>query len=183
MIIISLFPHHHTPSHKFRQTATREIIFVHLYNTKTSFIMSKQVAFSDIEIREYPYVLGDNPACSSGAPLTIGWKVQDSYTRNVDVYEFARKNERKRKAPRVSVQRRAQILLSSGYSIEQIGSAVLLVDEIKKMRSDSLKSTGLGDRTKMLLETTGRLPKDILTGMAGLLTIKPTKTSITARSA
>jgi hypothetical protein len=146
--------------------------------------MSNQVSFGDIEIREYPYVLGDNPACSSGAPLTIGWKAQQAYTLDVDVYEFSRKGERKRKTPKVSVQKRAQILLSSGYSLEQIGASVMLVDEIKKMRADSLKSTGLGDRTKMLLETTGRIPKDILTGiMTGLLVVKPTKSSITARSA
>jgi hypothetical protein len=145
--------------------------------------MSSQVSFGDVEIREYPYVLGDNPACSSGAPLTIGWKPQEAYTLDVEVYDYTRKCERKKKAPKVSVQKRAQILLSSGYSLEQIGAAVMLVDEIKKMRADSLKSTDLGDRTKMLLETTGRLPKGILTGMAGLLVVKPTKSSIIARSA
>jgi hypothetical protein len=145
--------------------------------------MSNQISFADIEIREYPYVLGDNPACSAGVPLTIGWKPQATSIHDVDVYEYARKSERKRKTPKISVQKRAQILLSSGYSLEQIGTAVLLVEEIKKMRADSLKSTGLGDRTKMLLETTGRLPKEILTGMAGLLVVKPTNSSITARSA
>ncbi|KAG7367145.1 hypothetical protein IV203_029815 [Nitzschia inconspicua] len=145
--------------------------------------MSKQVVFSSVEIREYPYVLGDNPACSSGAPLSIDWKPQDMYTRDIEMFEYTRKDSRKRKAPKVSVQKRAHILLSSGYSIDQIGAAVLKVDEIKKMRADSLKSTGLGDRTKMLLETTGRIPKDILTGMAGLLVVKPTKSTITARSA
>lgn len=156
--------------------------------------MSQRVSFSDIEVREYGYELGDNPACSSGAPLTIGWKPLESYTRSVDMVEYTRnkistnnnnKSRGKRKVPKVSVQKRAHILLSSGYSLEQIGNAVLRVDEIKKSRADSLKSTGLGDRTKMLLETTGRLPKELLTGMAGLLTPKPsaTRTSIMARSA
>jgi hypothetical protein len=143
--------------------------------------MTKNVCFSEITIREYPYILGDNPACSCGAPLSIDWKYQESYTRNLDLFEYTRGDrEQKKKIP---VQKRAQILLSMGYSLDEIAAATMMVDEIKKARTDSLKRTGLGDRTKLLLETTGKLPKDIFTGMANLLNSKPTKATIAARSA
>ncbi|KAL3904944.1 MAG: hypothetical protein SGILL_009875, partial [Bacillariaceae sp.] len=126
-----------------------------------------------------------NPSCASGAPVTLGWEPQAEYQRNLQFYEYTRQAERKNKCPKMSVQKRAQLLLSSGYSIEQIATAVLQVDEAKKMRAESLKGMGIGERTKMLLESTGRLPKDLLTGMAGLLAPKPAanRSSITARSA
>jgi hypothetical protein len=33
----------------------------------------------DVSILEFPYTLGDNPACSSGAPITIDWTPQCRY--------------------------------------------------------------------------------------------------------
>ncbi|KAL3925712.1 MAG: hypothetical protein SGILL_000219 [Bacillariaceae sp.] len=147
---------------------------------------AKHVAFGDLQIREYPLILGDNPACSDGCPISIGWKPQATYERNLDFYEYSKNSKRKGKCRKVSVQKRAQLLLGSGYSLEEIAMAVMLVDEAKKARSESLKAMGgFGERTKMLLESTGRLPKDLLTGMAGLLTVKPQSSSksITARSA
>mmetsp|Transcript_4060 Transcript_4060/g.7535 ORF Transcript_4060/g.7535 Transcript_4060/m.7535 type:complete len:145 (+) Transcript_4060:185-619(+) len=144
--------------------------------------MTKKVCFDELSIREYPFILGDNPACSCGAPVSIGWKYQESYSRNLDLYEYTRA-ERKEKVQRLPVQRRAQILLNAGYSLDQIASATMKVDEVKKMRADSLKASGLGDRAKLLLENTGKLPKELFTGMANLLVVKPTKSTITARSA
>jgi hypothetical protein len=143
---------------------------------------NKKVTFSELTIREYPLILGDNPSVSEGAPLSLGWKPQQSYTRNLDLYEYTR-GERKAKVQRRTVQDRAKILLCSGYDIEEIARTTLMVEEIKKMRADSLKSSGFGDRAKLLLETTGKIPKDILSGMANLLVVKPTKSTITARSA
>jgi hypothetical protein len=34
---------------------------------------TKHVRFGNVEIQTYPPILGDNPACMSGAPLSIGW--------------------------------------------------------------------------------------------------------------
>ena len=149
---------------------------------------TKEVAFGELEIREYALCLGDNPSCSSGAPVTLEWEPQAEYQRNLQFYEYTRQSERRSKCPKMSVQKRAQLLLASGYTLEQIAAAVLQVDEAKKMRAESLKGMGIGERTKMLLETTGRLPKDLLTGMAGLLgapnkQLTTTRSSITARSA
>ena len=53
-----------------------------------------KVAFSSVEIKVYPYILGDNPSVSKGSPLTIDWEpmavqVYDS----VDAYETARGGE------------------------------------------------------------------------------------------
>ncbi len=35
------------------------------------FVPSKHVAFSDIEIRKYPVILGDHPECCLGPPVSL----------------------------------------------------------------------------------------------------------------
>lgn len=133
--------------------------------------MTKQVTFGDLTIHEHPLQLGDNPACSSGAPLTIGWKAQSSSTRNLDLYEYMRGDRRHgRKQLCIPVQDRAQLLLESGYSLNKIADATLAVEEIKKQRSESLKGTNL--------ERFGGL----MSGMANLV-LKPVRNTVQARSA
>jgi hypothetical protein len=61
---------------------------------KTETLKTTKVAFSSVEIKVYPYILGDNPSVSKGSPLTIDWEpmavqVYDS----VDAYETARGGE------------------------------------------------------------------------------------------
>jgi hypothetical protein len=132
---------------------------------------SKQVTFGELTIHEHPLQLGDNPSCSSGAPLTIGWKAQSSSTRNLDLYEYMRGERRHgRKQLVIPVQERAQLLLESGYSLNKIADATMAVDEIKKQRSESLKGTNV--------ERFGSLLK----GM-GNLVLKPVRNTVQARSA
>ena len=144
--------------------------------------MTKQVTFGNLTIHEHPLELGDNPACSSGAPLTIGWKAQSSSTRNLDLYEYMRGERRHgRKQLVIPVQDRAHLLLSSGYSLATIADATLSVEEVKKQRYESLKGTSL-ERFGSILEKTGRLPGDLINGVANLV-VKPIRNTVQARSA
>lgn len=46
------------------------------------------VAFDKVNIREYERILGDNPSCSSGPPLSIGWRFSPSPMQiSVEDYE------------------------------------------------------------------------------------------------
>ena len=47
----------------------------------------RRVSFHQIEIREYPRCLGDNPSVTFGPPMSIGWKHNQSYVLDVDQYE------------------------------------------------------------------------------------------------
>ncbi len=42
-------------------------------SSSTSSSSSNSVQFDKVEIREYSITLGDNPACSSGPPISLGW--------------------------------------------------------------------------------------------------------------
>lgn len=53
------------------------------------------VRFDKVLIRDYPIEIGDNPAVSSGAPLTIGWKHFAEDEMEVDAYESIRDEDRR----------------------------------------------------------------------------------------
>ena len=76
---------------------------------------------------------------------------------------------------------RAQILLQSGYSIDEIAAAVLQVEYVQKQRAESLNTTGLGERVQLLIETTGKLPLGLVKGI--LRKSKPKPKTLQARSA
>jgi hypothetical protein len=51
---------------------------------------TKSVSFGNIEVREYPMVLGDNPSCRDGLPVSLGWEYAQLCLMDVDDYEHDR---------------------------------------------------------------------------------------------
>lgn len=143
----------------------------------------KTISFGDVTITEFGYQLGDNPACSSGAPVQIAWvNKEDSQavTLDLDMYEYCKKNksptsnkERKRrlKELQMDVPTRAQILLKAGYTLDEIANATLKVEQIQKQRQESISHNpppGWETMTNVL-EATGKLPKGILTATGNVM--------------
>mmetsp|Transcript_73005 Transcript_73005/g.101533 ORF Transcript_73005/g.101533 Transcript_73005/m.101533 type:complete len:154 (-) Transcript_73005:181-642(-) len=151
------------------------------WTTSSSSSSKKQVCFGDLEIRSYGIVLGDHPNVSNGAPIQIGWDFHETQIRNLDLYEVMRGERRRgKKQLSIPVQKRGQMLLRAGYTLDEIGSAALEASECRKLRADSLKNQGW-ESARLVLETTGRIPKDILGGMANIL--RPKRKTVQARSA
>jgi hypothetical protein len=126
----------------------------------------KQVTFGMLTIQEYPIEMGDNPACSIGAPIQIGWKPQSTSTRNLDFYEYLRQPERRqsRKELMIPAHIRSHILFGAGYSAEEIVSTSLEMERIKKLRIETLQNQGW-DRLTMIMIRTGKLPAGIVNGV------------------
>eukprot|EP00529_Nitzschia_sp_RCC80_P035665 CAMPEP_0113482596 /NCGR_PEP_ID=MMETSP0014_2-20120614/23001_1 /TAXON_ID=2857 /ORGANISM="Nitzschia sp." /LENGTH=176 /DNA_ID=CAMNT_0000376119 /DNA_START=127 /DNA_END=657 /DNA_ORIENTATION=- /assembly_acc=CAM_ASM_000159 len=145
----------------------------------------KHVDFESLTIREYPVILGDNPNVSSGAPLSLGWEYTEQPRRNIDMYEYTRKERRSRKHLAIPVEVRGQILLKMGYSIEELAMATMESDEIKRQRAESMRSSP----ANMIMDRTKDLPKNVVNGMARLFTmtngqpIKPHINRAAAKSA
>jgi len=87
------------------------------------------VRFSDVTVRKYPYVLGDNPGGkTNGPPVSIGWHHFSSRTLSVDEYEDSKKsrssrqrsNGRGRRPVCMSTGKRLKLLQRGGYSFEEI---------------------------------------------------------------
>mmetsp|Transcript_1397 Transcript_1397/g.2426 ORF Transcript_1397/g.2426 Transcript_1397/m.2426 type:complete len:182 (-) Transcript_1397:216-761(-) len=130
----------------------------------------RQVAFADdITIYEFPIVIGDNPAVSSGCPITIGWKCQKKDVRNLEFYEYLRRTERRkdRQNLKMPMDQRSQLLLRSGCSVEKIAKAALKAEQAKDERLETLRKIGW-DNFAMAIETTGKVPKGIFKASIGM---------------
>lgn len=56
---------------------------------------NRSVKFGNITIREYDVTVGDNPACSVGVPISLGWKYNPHHEKySVEVYERHRSGQR-----------------------------------------------------------------------------------------
>ena len=68
---------------------------------------NKNVSFSQIEIIEMPYAIGDGPA--TGVPISIDWEAQDRSVFTVDFFEQYRPRRRPREELRLPDQYREQL--------------------------------------------------------------------------
>lgn len=111
-------------------------------------------------------ILGDNPACSNGIPVTIDWKPVESTTTDVELYDYLRSTERRHgKKLIIPVQDRAQIVIQAGYSMEDVADVVLEMDKIRKERADSFATTGFGEKMHIFQQQMTKVPKGFLKAM------------------
>lgn len=98
------------------------------------------VSFSTIEIRSYDRVLGDNPSCSHGPAVSIGWQYEpDPITVQLDEYEYYRSEDRLDGTALVlSRSEREEILEDLGYSRSAIADAVRTNVKIKNNRRQTV---------------------------------------------
>lgn len=70
----------------------------------------KNVSFRLLSIREYDLVLGDNPSCGDGPPVSLGWHHKDDFVIDINDYELVRKPRRTMAQLRMSSDLRRQII-------------------------------------------------------------------------
>jgi len=126
----------------------------------------KKVFFHEVEIREYPQVLGDNPSVSDGAPVAIAWEFQSQYNVNIDVYEMTRAPMRRKGRRRllISSKRRLHSLIEAGYTAESIGTAIVAVDKARSERLESVRSALDGLTFRSAILKAGRKGSKMLLG-------------------
>lgn len=99
---------------------------------------SREVSFQSIEIRHYQMTMGDNPACSIGAPVQLDWQWDDEEMHDVDIYEVERRPRRKLRHLVLSYYRRKDILMSAGFDENQQKVVERQIGKLKRQR----KATG-----------------------------------------
>lgn len=77
------------------------------------------ISFESVTLREYSMIMGDNPSCDDGLPLTIGWDYIEYKPLSVDDYEFHHARRRPLKELAFSFQKRRRIILASLESSKQ----------------------------------------------------------------
>ena len=111
---------------------------------KTS--ISRSVSFASVNIREYERILGDNPSCTSGPPIGIGWRFsQDSILVSVDDFE-----EGKGDTPRSSSEylvpkavRERLLKEHTDVSRRDIAGAVRAIQKQKSQRRKTVVNLGM----------------------------------------
>mmetsp|Transcript_13268 Transcript_13268/g.24066 ORF Transcript_13268/g.24066 Transcript_13268/m.24066 type:complete len:235 (-) Transcript_13268:82-786(-) len=101
----------------------------------------QSVLFSLVEIREYPRILGDNPSCRSGPPISLGWDYDKAVVVKVPIREFdeiPRQNGTRHFL--LSRGERERILLDVGYTQSQIAQSVRQMIKIKKQRRQTINN-------------------------------------------
>jgi len=111
---------------------------------------TKHVSFSHLQIRTYETILGDNPSCSGGPSLGLGWRYDPShYTATVDEYEAHQARlygttpsgapEECRPEDLVLHRfEREAILLNTGYTRQDLADSVRALNKVKNKRRQTV---------------------------------------------
>jgi hypothetical protein len=112
--------------------------------------MKKRVSFSNLQIRTYETILGDNPSCSGGPSLGLGWRYDPNhFTASVDdweihqaqVYGVTAKGEPLTIPPEDLVLHRFEreaILLNTGYTRQDLADSVRSLNKVKNKRRQTV---------------------------------------------
>ena len=96
------------------------------------------IEFGTVEIQEYEIVLDDNPGCSEGAPISIGWTpIRTRLFESIQAYEDNR-TEKPMKNLALTAASRKKRLKKAGYTVTQIEQASLDAQKIRAEREKSL---------------------------------------------
>lgn len=115
------------------------------------------VQFSTVQVRVYPTILSDQPQCTSGPPIGIGWEHDASLTTLWDVEEHQyyanplnvnRQSKIAKRSLVLSSWRRERILLSHGYSQAELDAAANAAEVVRQQRQISLEQ---GDSSSSVL--------------------------------
>jgi len=101
-----------------------------------------RVSFRDVEVRHYERCLSDNPSVQEGAPIGIGWEVQEEEKFSVDEFEDSREFERQPDARLLMLPKnhRHELLLSAGFSQKEIAKSVRSVIKAKNQRRQTVNN-------------------------------------------
>lgn len=127
-----------------------------------------KVTFSTLQIRTYETVLGDNPSCTGGPPLSIGWRYNpEHYDSTVDEYE--RKQDELYGGPEIRPldidlvlhrSERESILLKMGYNQQDLADAVRRLNKAKSKRRQTVHNLPvmfLEEKAESFRRSVGRL--------------------------
>lgn len=134
----------------------------------------RTICFTDVEIRSYVRTVGDNPSCSSGPPVTIGWEYDPNvFIMDTDTYEDQRPQRRRHLDLVLSRDARQHILKEEWHITQsQIAASVRANVKIKMQRRATVNNLHKLGRMEELLESAQRKIK------RGLLFRKSTGTLV-----
>ena len=109
----------------------------------------RNVQFSTVEVRYYNRVLGDNPACSMGPPIAIGWEYQKELAMSIDQYEVERCPSKSSCRFALTPSSRRNILhINWGYTNPEMDKVNEEIEAIRKSRARSECASTLSEKRR-----------------------------------
>jgi hypothetical protein len=101
------------------------------------------VSFNIVQVRYYERVIDNNPACTSGAPIGIGWRYKKGGKMLVDEWEIQRGEIRKGNQMVLPRHVRDNLLRELGYAQSDIADATRTALKAKNQRKQTVNSLGV----------------------------------------
>lgn len=111
------------------------------YDEEKSDSSSKGVSFTRLQIREYPIIVGDNPAIMTGCPITIAWDHVNVIDVSIDDFEATKPPRRQMAELRIPSKFRDEILKSLGFTSDEIKKAMRAANIIRGKRKSTNETT------------------------------------------
>ncbi|OEU16459.1 hypothetical protein FRACYDRAFT_239051 [Fragilariopsis cylindrus CCMP1102] len=123
----------------------------------------KIVRFDVVQIRKYERTISDNPCCSSGPPIGIGWKHGDIKIINIHEYEQSREYGRVTNLGMVLTrEEREQLLMYWGVPIPLIAGSTRAASKAKHQRRQTVINTRKMFKLEKAMELASRKLKRAL---------------------
>lgn len=123
-------------------------------------VEAKAVRFGNILIREHERAVGDNPSCSTGPPIGIGWRHGDTTEICLDDYEEKRRERRQLIV--LTRAEREELLLNWGIAFEDIIDSIRANIRVKNQRRQTVTNLGKVERLEEAFESATRKIKRAL---------------------
>lgn len=127
--------------------------------------IKRSVSFSKLQIREFLSVeLSDNPSCSAGPPIQLGWEYEDLTDIDVDHYEQFRIPHRKRSLKEMILPNHVRnylLLNESRYTKAEVSDAIRQVEQFRRGRMDQEHEEKSKFRLKDIFHEIGSIINDM----------------------
>ena len=114
----------------------------------------KRVSFGALTINEHSVELGGSGVPAAGPSISLAWDAESQVTiPSIESYEEARQYPPRRGAEMMQPKKhRVNMLLDSGYTLNQIRQCALECDDIRKQRTRTVQQVSFASKTKSVLK-------------------------------
>jgi hypothetical protein len=120
-----------------------------------------KVKYGSVTVREFDRILGDSPAVKTGAPISIGWKVQSVKTHpTTDAHDKSRGRPAYSSSQMIlNRDQRHALLADLGYSQRDIAQAVRATIKTKNKRRTTVNNLGVANMEEKMQSVSSGLKR------------------------
>jgi len=138
-------------------------------NTTTSTALKKNkralmnsVSFKEVQVRQYERIMTDNPSCTGGPAIGVGWRFVSEKPVSVDEWELCRrKGSRSPSELVLNRARREKLIRGLGYADREIAANVRELNRLRSQRRQTVNNLS-AQKVEEAVETAKRQVKRLL---------------------